>query len=305
MTSSDFTTTLLVDQTPKEAFNAINNPRGWWSAGIEGGTDKLNDEFIYHYKDIHYCKIKLTELVPNQKVVWLVLDNYFQFTEDKSEWKGTKIIFEISQKGNQTQISFTHEGLVPQYECYEMCREAWTNYIAASLRDLILTGKGQPNNKEDEAFNEHLLEKWKSLHISFVFDRPANEVFNAINDVTKWWTEELEGRSQKLNDEFTVRFFDDVHVTTQKLVEVIPDKKVVWLVTDSRLNFVNNKGEWTDTQISFEISSHDNKTQLDFTHFGLGPQLECYDSCKGGWERYINGSLVKLLTEGKGRPELK
>ena len=44
-----------VDQTPEEVFNAINNPRGWWSEEIEGSTDKLNDEFNYHYKDVHHC----------------------------------------------------------------------------------------------------------------------------------------------------------------------------------------------------------------------------------------------------------
>jgi hypothetical protein len=161
MTTPDFSATLLVDQTPKEAFAAITNVRGWWSEGIEGGTDKLNDEFIYHYKDIHYCKMKLTELVPNQKVVWQVLDNYFKFTEDKSEWIGTKLVFDISKKGNQTEIRFTHEGLVPQYECYEICREAWTNYIKDSLRNLITTGKGQPNANEDDGFDAQLVEKWR------------------------------------------------------------------------------------------------------------------------------------------------
>jgi hypothetical protein len=161
MTTTDFTTTLLVDQTPEEVLNAINNVRGWWSENIDGGTDKLNDEFIYTYKDVHYCKIKLVELIPDQKVVWLVLDNYFKFTEDKSEWKGTKIVFDISQKDNQTDIRFTHEGLIPQYECYEICREAWTNYIQDSLHNLITTGKGQPNFKEDDGFDAQLVEKWK------------------------------------------------------------------------------------------------------------------------------------------------
>ncbi len=161
MTTPDFTATILVVQTPEEAFGAIKNIRGWWSAGIEGDTDKLNDEFIYHYKDIHYCKLKLIELVADQKLVWLVLDNYFKFTKDKSEWKGTKLVFDISQKDDQTEIRFTHEGLVPQYECYEICREAWTNYIKNSLYNLITTGKGQPNSKEDDGFNAQLVEKWK------------------------------------------------------------------------------------------------------------------------------------------------
>jgi len=145
MTTKDFTTTILVDNTPEEVFDAINNVRGWWSEEIDGSTDKLNSEFDYHYEDVHRCKIKIIELVPNKKVVWSVLDNYFKFTKDKSEWKGTKIIFDIAEKDNKTEMRFTHQGLVPAYECYEICRDAWTGYIQKSLRNFITTGKGQPN----------------------------------------------------------------------------------------------------------------------------------------------------------------
>ena len=145
MAAKDFTTTILVDNTPEEVFNAINNVRGWWSEEIEGSTDTLNSEFDYHYEDVHRCKIKIIELVPNKKIVWSVLDNYFKFTKDKSEWKGTKIIFDIVEKENKTEMRFTHQGLVPAYECYEICRDAWTGYIQKSLRNFITTGKGQPN----------------------------------------------------------------------------------------------------------------------------------------------------------------
>ncbi len=161
MKTADYTSTLLVDESPKEAFKAITNMRGWWSEEIEGVTDKLNEEFFYHYKDIHLSKMKLVELVPEQKVVWLVLDNSFNFIEDKSEWVGTKLIFEISKEGDKTKVKFTHEGLVPQDECFEVCNEAWTNYIQNSLRKLITTGKGEPNPKQGEGFNAEIAEKWK------------------------------------------------------------------------------------------------------------------------------------------------
>ena len=156
---SDFSTTILVDQSPTEVFNAIKNVRGWWSEEIEGGTEKLNDEFNYHHKDVHRSKIKLVEVIPNQKIVWLVMENYFKFTKDANEWKGTTINFEISKKGNQTQLRFTHLGLVPAYECFLVCREAWSNYINNSLRNLITTGKGEPNPKEG-GFNEAIIEKF-------------------------------------------------------------------------------------------------------------------------------------------------
>lgn len=158
----DFTATIEVDQTPKEAFNAINNVRGWWSEEIEGSTDKLNDEFKYHFEDIHRCQIKVIEVIADRKIVWLVMDNYFKpgifdeashhlqsndrLTKDQSEWTGTKISFEIAKKDDKTQIRFTHLGLVPAYECFDVCSNAWNHYIRKSLLSLITTGKGQPNS---------------------------------------------------------------------------------------------------------------------------------------------------------------
>lgn len=135
-------------------------------------------------------------------------------------------------------------------------------------------------------------------------DAAPNEVYSAINNVTTWWTEHMEGRSQQLNDEFTVTF-GEIHVSTQKVVELIPDKKVVWLVTESRLNFIKQQNEWNDTYISFEIATSADNTQLTFNHIGLTPAIECYPGCSGGWDQFIKGSLYKLLTTGKGEPVLK
>jgi hypothetical protein len=148
MNNQDFTAAISVEKTPEEALNAINNVRGWWSENIQGGTGKLGDEFTYRYKDVHFCKIKIAEVIPSKKVVWHVLDNRFNFTKDKNEWKGTDVIFEVSKKGNKTEVPFTHRGLVPEYECFDVCSNAWGSYINGSLRSLITTGKGQPNRKE-------------------------------------------------------------------------------------------------------------------------------------------------------------
>ena len=158
MKSQDFTTAFTVSSSPKQVFEAINNVRGWWSEEIEGDTSRLHDEFNYHYQDVHICRIKLVEVVPDKKIVWKVLNNYFSFTNDKSEWTGTKIIFGISEKNGSTQLEFTHKGLTPEYECYDACYAGWTNYIKKSLFDLVTTGKGQPNPKEG-GFNEELIEK--------------------------------------------------------------------------------------------------------------------------------------------------
>lgn len=161
MKSDNFTATISVDQNKTIAFNAIMNFRAWWSEEIEGDTDKLNGVFLYHYKDIHICKIKLTEKIEDVKLVYEVIDNDFNFIKDKTEWVGSKLIFELSSEANKTIVKFTHEGLVPQMECYNVCNEAWTGYITKSLYKLITTGKGNPNPAEGEGFNAQLAEKWK------------------------------------------------------------------------------------------------------------------------------------------------
>lgn len=139
----DFTTTILVDQSPKEAFDAINNVGAWWQGEIKGASTKLNDEFTYKMEDIHFSKQQVVELIPNKKVVWLISESKLTFTKNQSEWTGTKVVFEISVVENKTQIKFTHMGLVPKFECYGDCANAWTMLVEKSLFSLITTGKGK------------------------------------------------------------------------------------------------------------------------------------------------------------------
>jgi activator of Hsp90 ATPase-like protein len=145
MKQQNFTTTISVDQTPEEAFAAINNVRGWWSGQIEGDTDKPGAEFTYRYQDGHRSTQKITELIPGKRVAWHVVDSHLSFPKDKSEWNGSDIIFEISGKDGKTEIRFTHLGLVPEYECYGRCSNAWGVLINGNLRKLITTGQSQPD----------------------------------------------------------------------------------------------------------------------------------------------------------------
>jgi hypothetical protein len=144
----------------------------------------------------------------------------------------------------------------------------------------------------------------KNFNIAFAVDQSASEVFNAVTNVSKWWTENVNGNPLTLNDEFTVQF-EDMHFSKQRLIEVVPNKKAVWLVTDSKLSWLKNKQEWTGTKIVFEINILDNRTQLQFTHIGLNPDVECYHDCSNAWSQYIRSSLFDLITTGKGSPEQK
>ena len=142
MKVKDFTTTIEVSNTPQEVFAAINNVRGWWQGEITGPTENLNDEFTYEMTPYHVTKQKLVEWVPGKKLVWLVTESSINFVADKNEWLNTSICFEIIAGKNNTQLIFTHQGLVPEIECYGGCSGAWEQLIQQSLYSLITKGKG-------------------------------------------------------------------------------------------------------------------------------------------------------------------
>lgn len=134
MESKDFTITLLVNQTPAEVFKALLKVRGWWSGlyeeSFEGNSEKTGDEFTFLAGGgVHYTKQKLVELVPDKKLVWLVTESNLSFVDKTDEWTGTKICFEISKEQDKTKVVFTHIGLVPEFECYNSCAPAWTQYV--------------------------------------------------------------------------------------------------------------------------------------------------------------------------------
>lgn len=142
MATSNYSTTILVDKSKEEVFNDINNVRDWWQGEVEGNTEKLNEEFSYSVPGIHFSKQKIVESIPNERIVWDITDSKLSFVNDQSEWTGTKIVFEISEVNNKTQVRFSHLGLVPEFECYGDCSNAWKKLIEESLFSLITTGKG-------------------------------------------------------------------------------------------------------------------------------------------------------------------
>lgn len=150
MENQDFTAVFTVDQTPKEVFGAINNVRGWWSEDFQGHSQESGQEFDVRFGDVHYSRQRLTEVIPNEKVVWLVTDSRLNFLTDKSEWTNTTIRFEIAEKSGKTELRFTHVGLTPKIECFRDCSNGWNQFLEHSLLPLIATGKGNPNVLQQE-----------------------------------------------------------------------------------------------------------------------------------------------------------
>ena len=129
--------------------------------------------------------------------------------------------------------------------------------------------------------------------------KPVQDVFNCLTAVSKWWSKDYEGSSTTLHDEFVI-FHPGRHYSKQQLIEVVAGKKLVWLVTESKLDWLtNDKQEWTNTKMIFEITATGDKTLLHFTHDGLVPEKECYAMCQQGWDMVIKERLFNFITDGK------
>jgi len=140
--------------------------------------------------------------------------------------------------------------------------------------------------------------KKKNFAYSFKSSKTPEDIFQLLLNIEQWWfglyEETIKGKSHKLNDEFSFKAGGGVHYSKQKLIELTPNKRIVWLVTDSKLNFLSNPSEWINTKICFDISDEDDRTMVTFTHDGLIPQIECYDSCSAAWSSYLENLKNKL-----------
>ncbi|MCP3801935.1 SRPBCC domain-containing protein [Allokutzneria sp. A3M-2-11 16] len=156
------TATTTVDRTPEEVFAAITDVRGWWSENVIGDTTAHGDEFVFtddsayagetvHAKQgIRYARFQLTEVEPGRRVVWHVVDSYLTFIDDRDEWTGTDVVFDITADATGTTLRLTHEGLTAaESACFEDCSRGWTFYITTSLPQLLSTGTGQPIPRYD------------------------------------------------------------------------------------------------------------------------------------------------------------
>jgi hypothetical protein len=114
-TEARYTVCIEVPGRPEEVFNLIvENIPSYWPEEMEGKANALNDEFVFRTGDAHYSKSRVVEFIPGKKYVWLVTDSIRK--HDGFVWTGTRMIYELSEAGIGTKISFTYDGPVFENE---------------------------------------------------------------------------------------------------------------------------------------------------------------------------------------------
>lgn len=134
MDNKNFQFSFTTAKKASEVFAYLINPKNWWSGlldeTIAGKSIVINDEFSFRAGGgVHYSNQKLIAMETDKKIAWLITESHLSFLKDTSEWTGTKISFDIEQEDGNTKVTFTHQGLVPEFECYGSCTNAWTQYL--------------------------------------------------------------------------------------------------------------------------------------------------------------------------------
>src|SRR5665213_3205046 len=129
------------------------------------------------------------------------------------------------------------------------------------------------------------------LNFSITASISAAEAIKKISNVSEWWGVTFSGSAEKQNDKFTIKMGGDSFFDCT-VAELIPYKRVVWLVTDCYMPWISDKKEWTNTKMIFDLTESNGETTLNFTHEGITPNVECYKLCKPGWTHWITTSLL-------------
>ncbi len=144
MKNQDYQSSITVHNTLEEAFEKISRVSEWWAKEVEGNSEDADDVFTVRFKNGDMYKVKVSEMIPTKKIIWEVIDSYQGWHNDHTEWVGTKIIWEVLPKTESIEVKMTHEGLVPEFECFDQCRLGWDYLIGKSLLNLLTSNKGMP-----------------------------------------------------------------------------------------------------------------------------------------------------------------
>lgn len=128
----------------------------------------------------------------------------------------------------------------------------------------------------------------------------TTEVYKAlftIEGLSKWWTEETQGDEQiggKIEFSFRSLKGELIGRMVMEVQELNPPKDIRWLCVDG-------PAEWIGTEITFQLSQHDDKTIVLFGHRNWREAIEMTSHCSMKWATFLL-SLRDYVETGRGKP---
>ena len=144
---SHYQQSLVLEANPGIVYSALTTPdglRGWWTQECDVGTE-LGTVIEFRFGTTRK-EMRIERLEPHREVRWLCTGAHIAAAQlmRRDEWVGTQLVFRLTPDGEgRTRLDFEHRGLVPAFECYDLCRSGWRYYLG-SLQQFVETGRGTP-----------------------------------------------------------------------------------------------------------------------------------------------------------------
>lgn len=143
-----YTTKVLIKGSKEQIFDAISQHVQKWWGNTDCTVSGIDDEFITSF-DKTYWKFKISKFEPFTEIVWKCIDAshiHAGYNEIEKEWIGTSVQWLLEESNqNETILHFTHNGLIPELNCYEICFPAWERFVTKSLKSFVEMGTGMPH----------------------------------------------------------------------------------------------------------------------------------------------------------------
>ena len=128
-------------------------------------------------------------------------------------------------------------------------------------------------------------------HLVYIKATPE-KIYPAITTqkgIASWWSKDNNAKPE-VGSVYRISFGGDYYKEI-KVVELVPDKKVVWEI-------LHATPEWLNTKVTFEISMGKNRVDLHFNHSGWKAYTDMYAECSYHWAIFL-GNLKAFAEKDK------
>ena len=118
------------------------------------------------------------------------------------------------------------------------------------------------------------------------------KALTTLDGLSGWWTSNTQGEPTKVDG--VIKFLFDGGGFDMKVLELVPNKYVLWQVVDG-------PKEWIGTKVIWDLKQKDDYTIILFKQAGWKEPVEFMYHCSTKWAIFLM-SLKSLLETGKGSP---
>ena len=135
---NDYEHRITVKVSPKRAFDALTKEMSSWWTEMSSTVDSVGDRTTAKFEDGTTWSFEVIKLEENKLVEFRCYDaNHIHpvtTPEMRTEWENTVLRFDIVEKAKSTDIHFTHIGLTPEINCYDICNSGWNHFFGSAFK---------------------------------------------------------------------------------------------------------------------------------------------------------------------------